>query len=95
MNSNNPIISDGNVYDKLSLNLAATSFYKNDGSMDMSVALRIIPTRVDNEAGGITLDNQAYATYRGSLSELRDVAETNAINKILEGLQELINSRGW
>lgn len=90
MISNNPI---GN-YDKLSVNLAVTSFYKPDGSRDLNIALRVIPTSVENEEVK-TLDDQAYAVYRGSLSELKDQAEQDCVAKMIVSLQEFINSRGW
>lgn len=90
MISNNPT----GDYDKLSINLAITSFYKPDGSSDLNMALRIIPTKVDDN-GVSTLDNQAYAVYRGSLNELKDQAEQQYIGQIIVALQQLINNRGW
>ena len=95
MISNNPIISEGQVYDKLSVNLAVTSSYDKDGQRDLSIALRVIPTRVDSELGGVTLDNQAYTVYRGRLNELKDEAEQNCVAQMIVALQEFINNRGW
>ncbi|MFM7795202.1 MAG: hypothetical protein ACKO7N_00360 [Candidatus Nitrosotenuis sp.] len=90
MNSNNPIQN----YDKLSVNLAVTSFYKPDGNRDLNIALRVIPTKVD-ENGVSTLDNEAYTVYRGSLMELKDETEQTCVGKMIVALQEFINSRGW
>lgn len=90
MISNNPV----GDYDKLSVNLAVTSFYKTDGSRDMNIALRVIPTKV-NDGTVTTLDDQAYTVYRGSLNELKDVPEQECLGKIIVVLQEFINNRGW
>ena len=90
MISNNPIDN----YDKLSINLAVTSFYKSDGSRDMNIALRVIPTKIEaNQV--ITLDDHTYTVYRGSLNELKDNSEQECVGKMIVALQEFINSRGW
>jgi hypothetical protein len=95
MISNNPIVSEGQTYDKLSVNLAVTSSYTKDGERDLSIALRVIPTRVDSEIGGITLDSQAYTVYRGRLSELQGQDEQNCVGQMIVALQQFINSRRW
>lgn len=94
MNSNNPIDMNNKVYDKLSVNLAVTSFYKSDGNRDLSIALRVLPTSHNNEEVS-TLDEAAYAVYRGSLTELKDEAEQVCVGKMIAALQEFINRRGW
>ena len=94
MISNNPITVDGQVYDKLSINLAVTSFYKPSGDRDLNIALRVIPTRIDPANGPITLDSQASVLYRGSLSELQEADEQICVNKMISALQDFITGRG-
>lgn len=89
MISNNPV----GDYDKLSVNLALTSFYKTDGSKDLNIALRVIPTKV-SDGMVTTLDDQAYTLYRGSVSELKDNIEQEYIGKMIVSLEEFINNRG-
>lgn len=95
MNSSNPVTFDGYTYDKLSVNLASTSFYNSDGSRDINVAMRIIPTRIDDQGNVVQLDSEAYTLYRGNLSQLQDSNEVTCMNNIVQALQQFIISKGW
>jgi len=93
MNATNPIEINGKSYDKFSLNLAITGFYKADGSQDASIAMRLIPTRVENEVVE-TADSAAIGLLRGSFSEIADPAEQAAVAAIQTALQTLISTKG-
>ena len=93
MNASKPIEIDGKQYDKLSLNLAITGGYKSDGSQDASIALRLVPTRVENEVVE-TADAAAIGLLRGHLSEVADPAEQAAVAAIQAALQNLFTAKG-
>lgn len=93
MNATNPITIDGKTYDKFSLNLAITGRYKPDGSTDASIAMRLVPTRVEN--GEVeTADAAAIGLLRGHLSEVADANEQAAIAAIHTALQTLLQQKG-
>ena len=48
MNATNPITINGKTYDRYSLNLAITGKYHAAGATDAQVAMRLIPTRIEN-----------------------------------------------
>jgi Flp pilus assembly CpaF family ATPase len=45
----------------------------------MSIAMRVIPTRIDPISGPQTADNATYTVYRGILSKLRNDPELTDI----------------
>jgi len=92
MNATNPIQIDGKSYDKFSLNLAITGKYLGDGSSDASVAMRLVPTRIE---GGevITADEAAIGIALGSLSG-SDEATQQAVRAVQSALQTYINLKG-
>jgi hypothetical protein len=93
MNATNPITIDGKTFDKFSLNLAITGKYKSDGSTDASIAMRLVPTRIED---GVveTADSAAIGLLRGHLSEVADPAEQAAVAAIQSALQTLLISKG-
>jgi hypothetical protein len=93
MNATNPIEIDGKYYDKFSLNLAITGRYLGDGSQDASIAMLLIPTRVENEVVE-TADQAAIGLLRGHLSEIVDPAEQAAVAAIQTALQTLLTAKG-
>lgn len=92
MNASNPIQIDGKSYDKFSLNLAITGKYLNDGSTEASVAMRLIPTRIE---GGVveTADAEAKGIALGSLAG-SDEATMTAVSAIQSAIQNYINVKG-
>jgi hypothetical protein len=93
MNATNPIEIDGKQYPKLSLNLAITGRYLGDGASDAQVAMRLVPTRIEN--GQVeTADEAAIGILRGSFSEIADPAEQTAVAAIQTALQTLISTKG-
>jgi len=93
MNANTPITIDGKSYTKFSLNLAISGRYLGDGSSEANVAMRLIPTRIEN-GEVITADEAAIGILRGSFSEIADPAEQAAVAAIQTALQTLISTKG-
>lgn len=92
MNATNPIEIDGKSYDKFSLNLAITGRYLGDGSSDANVAMRLVPTRIEN-GKVITADEAAIGIALGSLSGA-DAATQQSVGAIQAALQAYISAKG-
>ena len=92
MNATNPIQIDGKSYDRYSLNLAITGKYTGDGSSDANVAMRLVPTRIEN-GEVITADEAAKGIALGSL-EGSDEATQQAVGAIQAALQTYIQAKG-
>jgi len=93
MTASNPITIDGKSYDKFSLNLAITGFYKPTGQPDANVAMSLIPTRVEDgvvEQAGI---EHRKAVVLGSLSQA-STEEQAAIGAIQSALQAYLQAKG-
>jgi len=92
MNASNPITIDGQTYDRYSLNLAITGKYKADGATDAQVAMRLIPTRIEN--GQVeTADSAAIGISLGTLAG-SDQATHQAVAAIQQALQAYITAKG-
>ena len=92
MKPTNPIIIDGETYDRYSLNLAITGKYNGDGTSDANVAMRLVPTRIqDGEV--FTADEAAIGIALGSLAG-SDAATQQAVGAIQAALQAYINAKG-
>jgi len=92
MNASNPITLDGKQYDKFSLNLAITGKYNGDGSSDANVAMRLVPTRIEN-GEVLTADEAAIGIALGSLAG-SDAATQQAVGAIQAALQSYISAKG-
>lgn len=92
MISNNPIQIDGKTFDRFNLNLAITGKYNGDGSTDANVAMRLVPTRIEN-GEVITADEAAIGIALGSLAG-SDEATQQAVGAIQQALQNYINAKG-
>jgi hypothetical protein len=94
MNATNPITIDGKQYDKFSLNLAITGFYRPEtGQSDANVAMSLIPTRIEDgvvEQAGI---EHRKAVVLGSLSQA-SAEEQTAIGAIQAALQAYLSAKG-
>jgi hypothetical protein len=94
MNATNPIEIDSKSYDRYSLQLAITGFYKPEtGQPDANVAMSLIPTRIENgvvEQAGI---EHRKAVVLGSLSQA-SVEEQAAIGAIQAALQAYLQAKG-
>jgi hypothetical protein len=92
MNASTPITIDSKQYPKYSLNLAITGKYNGDGSSDANVAMRLIPTRIE-DGEVITADEAAIGIALGSLSGA-DEATQQAVGAIQTALQTYIQAKG-
>jgi hypothetical protein len=78
MQATNPQTIDGEVYDHLSINLAITYRVVDADNGDASVAMRIVPTRIDGEGAVITADQSAMGISVASLAGVDQDAATAA-----------------
>jgi hypothetical protein len=92
MQATNPIQIDGKSFDRYSLNLAITGKYNGDGSTDANVAMRLVPSRIEN-GEVITADAEAKGIALGSLAG-SDEATQQAVASIQAALQQFILSKG-
>ena len=92
MNATNPLQLDGKSYPKFSLNLAITGKYNGDGTSDANVAMRLVPTRLEN-GEVITADESALGIVLGSLAG-SDEATQQAVGAIQTALQTYIAAKG-
>ena len=92
MNATNPITIDGKQYDKFSLNLAISGRYLGDGSSDANVAMRLVPTAIQNGEVS-TADEAAIGISLGSLVG-SDAATQQAVGAIQAALQSYITAKG-
>ena len=92
MNATNPIEINGKQYPKFSLNLAITGRYLGDGSSDAQVAMRLVPTLIENNEV-ITADANAIGISLGTLAG-SDEATQQAVGAIQAALQSYISAKG-
>ena len=92
MNASSPIEINGKSYDKFSLNLAITGRYLGDGSSDANVAMRLVPTRIE-DGEVITSDEAAIGIALGTLSG-SDEATQQAVGAIQAALQSYLQAKG-
>lgn len=92
MIASSPTTIDGKTYDRYSLNLAITGKYNGNGQPDANVAMRLVPTRIEN---GVveTADEAAKGIALGTL-EGSDSATQQAVAAIQQALQTYIASKG-
>lgn len=93
MIATNPINLNGKTFDKYSINLAVTGKYNPDGSPDASVALRLIPTRIENGVVETADDEHAKAIVFGSMA-VADSEAMTAFSSIQAALQAYLSSKG-
>ena len=92
MIATNPLQIDGQTFDRYSLNLAITGKYNADGSPDAHVAMRLIPTRIEN-GEVLTADEAAIGISLGSLAG-SDEATQQAVGAIQVALQVYLQAKG-
>jgi len=92
MTASNPITIDGKTFDRFSLNLAITGKYNGDGSTDANVAMRLVPTSIEN---GVveTADEASIGIALGSLADA-DAATKQAVAAIQSALQAYLAAKG-
>jgi hypothetical protein len=92
MTASTPLQIDGKTYPKFSLNLAITGRYLSDGSSDAQVAMRLVPTRIEN-GEVITADANAIGISLGTLAG-SDEATQQAVSAIQAALQAYLVAKG-
>ena len=92
MNATAPITIDGKTYPKFSINLAITGRYLGDGSSDANVAMRLIPTRIE-DGEVISADESAIGICLGTLAG-SDAATQQAVGAIQAALQAYLQAKG-
>ena len=92
MIATNPIQIDGQTFDRYSLNLAITGKYNGDGSTDAHVAMRLIPTRIE-DGQVLTADAHAIGISLGTLAGT-DTATQTAVAAIQSALQTYLQTKG-
>jgi hypothetical protein len=92
MLATNPLQIDGQTFDRYSLNLAITGKYNGDGSTDAHVAMRLIPTRIE-DGQVITADAAAKGISLGTLAGA-DAATQQAVAAIQSALQAYLSAKG-
>jgi hypothetical protein len=92
MNATAPIEINGKQYPKFSLNLAISGRYLGDGSSDAQVAMRLVPTLIENNEV-ITADDAAIGISLGTLAG-SDEATQQAVGAIQAALQTYITAKG-
>jgi hypothetical protein len=94
MRATNPITIDGNVYGHLSINLAVTYRVVDDNTSDASVAMRIVPTRVDSQTGEVsTADESAIGISVASLDGIDPDAAT-AVQAVKSAIETYLAAKG-
>lgn len=94
MRSNNPITIDGNVYGHLSINLAVTYRVIDEDNSDGSVAMRIVPTRVDADTGEvITADDAAIGISVATLDNI-DSDAAAAVTAVKSAIETYLAAKG-
>jgi hypothetical protein len=92
MLATNPLQIDGQTFDRYSLNLAITGKYNGDGSTDAHVAMRLIPTRIE-DGQVLTADAAAKGISLGTLAGA-DAATQQAVAAIQSALQAYLSAKG-
>ena len=92
MIATNPLQIDGQTFDRFSLNLAITGKYKADGSTDAHVAMRLIPTRIE-DGQVLTANAHALGISLGTLAGA-DAPTQTAVAAIQSALQTYLATKG-
>ena len=93
MQPSTPNIIEELEYPKYCANLAITSFYKNGGKFEVNAALRLIPTRFDEEGNVIKKEDSYKSVLLGNLQDANK-EEQEAISQIYNAIQNYINVKG-
>ena len=95
MKLTNPIILAGKDWTHLSVQMAINGRTTASGGTDASVALRLIPNRINEDGVVESLDTESINTFRGSFSELKDSAEVAAVTAIATALNSFVIAKGY
>ena len=93
MEASTPNIIDGEEYSKYCASLAITSFYKQGGQFEANAALKLVPTRFDQQGNVIKKEDSYKSVLLGSLQDANE-EEQQAILQIYNAVQNYINVKG-
>lgn len=92
MQMSNPITVDDQTYPLYSANLAISSSYRN-GQFEANAAMRLVPTRLDEQGNPITLDDEARSVVVGTTQGISG-PEQDAMQEIYQAVQKYILVKG-
>ena len=92
MITNNPITVDGETFPLFSANLAISSSFKN-GAFEANAAMRLVPTRLDENGNAVTSEENAKSVLVGTTQGISG-AEHEAMTAIHAAVQHYINVKG-
>ena len=92
MTTNTPITVDGEIFPFYSANLAISSSFRN-GNFEANAAMRLVPTRLDENGNGITSDENAKSVLVGTTQGISG-PEQDAMVAIYQAVQNYINIKG-
>jgi predicted pyridoxine 5'-phosphate oxidase superfamily flavin-nucleotide-binding protein len=93
MLANNPVVIDNETYDQLGINLAVTYRVTGNGTGDASVAMRIVPSRIDQDGNVITADEAAMGISVASLDGVDQDAVT-AVDAVKAAIEAYLAAKG-
>lgn len=93
MQPSTPNIIEELEYPKYCASLAITSFYKDGGQFDANAALKLVPTRFDEEGKVVKREDFAKSILLGSLQEALP-EEQQAIQQVYNAIQNYITVKG-
>ena len=92
MNATVPLEIEGETYPYYIVNLAISSSYSN-GKEEGNAALRLVPTRIDENGEGVYSEENAKPVLLGSMESLQE-PERTAVAAIQTALQTYILTKG-
>jgi hypothetical protein len=92
MQSSNPITIDNEVYPLYSANLAISSKY-SEGQFEANAAMRLVPTRLDEQGNSITAEEHAKSVLVGTTKEISG-PEQEAMQEIYQAVQKFLIAKG-
>lgn len=93
MLANNPVVIDNETYDQLGINLAVTYRVTGSGTGDASVAMRIVPSRIDQDGNVITADEAAMGISVATLDGVDPDAVT-AVDAVKAAIEAYLAAKG-
>ncbi len=92
MQSTNPITINNEVYPLYSANLAISSKY-SEGSFEANAAMRLVPTRLDEQGNPITAEDHAKSVLVGTTKGISG-PEQEAMQEIYQAVQKFLIAKG-
>lgn len=89
-----PIVIDGVVYSDWQISLSVSQRLLTDGTDQLSVAVRAVPSRVADDGTVHTLDSAALSIYRAKEEEIADDAEREAFASMRDTIAKFLRSKG-